>query len=254
MRYFLVKDRRFGMDNYVFTRIDPREDGYKGDDVIENVRLDYDMNEIHLWPDGQPRPNPKLGRDPNDPYHYKVFKFPEELNNSRFEFVHMNTPTVVYSWSDYRKRFYPRPEEYAEQMTQDEWFDFLEEADAAAKIRKSLNQSEEPKPGSSRDEIAEWVARQHMGADGAVHHIWYLPSGSASDEIRLLEVSDRFLPEGAPIKPTPVNVDILGRKFRLQIADATSSQIDGIQQNPLNLLPPGWSLENPKIWSRRDLP
>jgi hypothetical protein len=78
---FLVKDRRLGMDNYVFTQTDPRTEGYKSD-VIEGVTLDYDMNAIHLWPDRQPRPNPQLGRDPKNPKHYKVFKFREELDDA----------------------------------------------------------------------------------------------------------------------------------------------------------------------------
>src|ERR1700733_5294485 len=108
---FLVKDRRLGMDDFVFMQTDPRAEGYKGD-VSEDVTLDYDMNAIHLWPYGQPRPNPQLGRDPKNPKHYKVFKFPEELHAAGFEFVHFNTPFVTYSWSDYRKRYYPVPEEF----------------------------------------------------------------------------------------------------------------------------------------------
>ena len=57
---FLVKDRRLGMDNYVFTQTDPRIEGCKGD-VIEGATLDFDRNAIHHWSDGQPRPNPQLG-------------------------------------------------------------------------------------------------------------------------------------------------------------------------------------------------
>lgn len=57
---FLVKDRRLGMNNYVFTHMAPRTEGYRGD-VIEGVTLDYDMNAIHHWPDGLPAPNPQLG-------------------------------------------------------------------------------------------------------------------------------------------------------------------------------------------------
>ena len=58
MPMFLVKDRRLGMDHYVFTHIDPRTDGYPGD-VIDGVTLDYDMNAVHRWPNGQPRPQPQ---------------------------------------------------------------------------------------------------------------------------------------------------------------------------------------------------
>lgn len=249
---FLVKDRRFGMDQFVFTNIDPREEGYKGD-VLENVSLNYNMDAVHAWSSGLPRPNPRLGRDPNNSSHYKVFKSPEELEESGFQLVHMNTPIVAHSWSEYRKQYYPVPEEFAGKMTQDEWFDFLDEADAAAKIRKKLSQPDDPKPGSSRDEIAEWVAKQHMGADGAVHHIWYLPSGAAEDEIRFLEVSDRFLPEGASVEPLGFGLNVAGMEFKLQVADVTSDQFEKIKRNPADLLPESWKFEGGKSWSRRDL-
>jgi hypothetical protein len=97
---FLVKDRRLGMDNFVFTQVDPRGDGYAGD-VTAGVTLDYDMNAVHDWPHGQPVPNPQIGRDPADPKHYKVFKFPEELRAAGFEFVHARTPFVARcGWRD----------------------------------------------------------------------------------------------------------------------------------------------------------
>ena len=101
---FLVKDRRLGMDYYVFTQLDPRTDGYRGD-VTEDVNLEFDMNAIHRWPDGEPRPSPRLGRDPSNPRHYRVFKFPHELEAARFEFVDYNTPIIAYSWLDFRQRF-----------------------------------------------------------------------------------------------------------------------------------------------------
>ena len=72
----MVKDRRLGMDRYIFTWKDPRDDGYDGD-VIEGVDLKYDLIEVHRWPEGQPRPDPQLGRDPSNKKNYKVFKSPE---------------------------------------------------------------------------------------------------------------------------------------------------------------------------------
>lgn len=185
---FLIHDRRLAMDNYVFTQTDPRTDGYKGE-VIEGVTLDYDMNAIHHWPDGERRPDPQLGRDPKNPAHYKVFKFENELRAAGFRLIHSSTPFLAYSWSDYRKRYYPVPEEYAKTMTQDEWFDFLEDADSAAKIRKRMNEPQKPMNGENMDEIAKWVAQRHMGADGGIHQVWYLRAGPPADEIRLLEVS-----------------------------------------------------------------
>ena len=246
---FLVKDRRLGMDNYVFTRTDPRTEGYKGD-VIEGVTLDYNMNAIHLWPDGQPRPKPQLGRDPKTPTHYKVFKFPEELHAAGFEFVHFNTPFFAYSWSDYRKNYYPVPEEYAKSMTQDEWFSFLEEADFASKIRKQAAPPE-PKKDSSRDQIAFWVARRHMTADTSIRSVWYLPAGAPADEIRLLEVNDQYPSEATPITPVDFGLDIEGAKFKLFVADVTSEQIEKIKADPSKVLPKGWKLDDSVIWGRR---
>ena len=52
---FLVEVNRYGTTHLVFTWEDPRKDGYKGS-VVENVHLDYDMNAVHRWPDGYPRP------------------------------------------------------------------------------------------------------------------------------------------------------------------------------------------------------
>jgi hypothetical protein len=247
---FLVKDRRLGMDNYVFTRTDPRTEGYKGV-VIEGVTLDYDMNAIHLWPDGQPRPNPQLGRDPKHPKHYKVFKFPEELQAAGFEFVHFNTPFFAYSWSDYRNRYYPVPEEYAKTMTQDEWFDFLEDADFATKLRKKMSEPKKPEKGSNRDQVAEWVANRHMAADGGINQVWFLHSGSPADEIRLLEVSERYTGEAAKIEPIDFGLDVDGAKYKLLVADVSVDQIEKIKADPAKLLPKEWKIDAAHIWGRR---
>jgi hypothetical protein len=247
---FLIKDRRLGMDNYVFTHTDPRADGYK-DDVTEDVTLDYDMNAIHRWPDGQPRPNPQLGRDPNNPKHYKVFKFPEELRAAKFDFVHSSAPFVDYSWSEYRKRYYPVPEEFAKTMTQDEWFDFLEEADSATKIRKKMSEPSKPKNGSDRDQIAEWVADRHMRADGGIQQVWFMRSGSPADEIRLLEVSERFTGEAAKIEPIDFGLDVDGAKYKLLVADVSGDQLEKIKADPANSLPTDWKIDGALIWGRR---
>ena len=247
---FLVKDRRLGMDNYVITQTDPRAEGYKGD-VLEGVTIEYDMNAIHDWPDGQDRPNPQLGRDPKNPKHYKVFKFPEELLAAGFEIVHFNTPFLAYSWSDYRKQYYPIPAEYAKTMTQDEWFDFLEEADFAAKIRKKKTEPKEPTQGSSRDQIAEWVAYRHMGADGGIHHVWFLPSGSPADEIRLLEVSEHFTGEAAKIEPIDFGLDLDGAKYKMLVADISEGHLEKIKADPVKLLPKDWKIDGALIWGRR---
>jgi hypothetical protein len=247
---YLIKDRRLGMDKYVFTHSDPRTEGYKGD-VLEGVTLDYDMNAIHLWPDGQRCPSPKLGRDPKNPKHYKVFKFPEELQAAGFEFVYSNTPLVVYSWSDYRKLYYPVPEEYAKTMTQDEWFDFLEEADFAIKIRRKMSEPTVPKRGSNQEQIAAWVADRHMRADGGIHQIWFLPTGSPADEIRLLEVSERYTGQAAKVEPVDFGLDLDDAKYKLLVADVSGEQLEKIKTDPAKSLPKDWKIGGALIWDRR---
>jgi hypothetical protein len=215
------------------------------------VTLDFDMNAIYLWPNGRPRPNPQLGRDPKNPKHYKVFKSPEELRAAGFEFVHSNPPFVDYSWSDYRRRYYPVPEEYAKTMTQDEWFDFLEEADFAAKIRKKMSEPNKPNHGNNRDQIAAWVADRHMGADGGIREVWFLHSGSPADEIRLLEVSERFTGEAAKIEPIDFGLDIDGAKYKLLVADVSGERLEKIKANPANSLPKDWKIDGAHVWGRR---
>jgi hypothetical protein len=247
---FLTKDRRFGRDNFVFMQTDPRAQGYKGE-VVEGVTLDFDMNQIHLWPDGQPQPNPRLGRDPKDPKHYRVFNFPIDLHSAGFEVIHEGVPFVVYSWSDYRKSYYPVPEEYAKEMSSDEWFDFLEEADFATRLRKKMNGVDEPKRGSNLDEIAKWVASRHMGADGGINQVWFLPSGSPANEIRLLEVSDRFTGQAAKIEPIDFGLDVGGAKYKLLVGDISAEQIERIKVDPVKILPKDWRFDGALAWDRR---
>jgi len=246
---FLVKDRRLGMDNHVFTRTDPRLDGFNGD-VTDNVMLDYDMNQIHLWPEGDPRPEPRLGQDPQNERHFKVFRSPEELETTGYKLVNVNTPFVASSWSDYRRQYYPVPEEFAKKMTQDEWFDYLEEADAATKFRKKMTILPDPEPGSTRDQIAEWVAKRHMSVDGGIRQVWYLRTGSPEDEIRLLEVSEQYTSDTSEIEPVDFGLDIGGAKFKLFVADISGEQLSTIKANPAKL-PKDWKLDSAMSWGRR---
>ncbi len=247
---FLVYDRRFGMDKYVFLHTDPRAEGFQGA-VTEDVLLEYDMNAIHLWPEGRDCPEPQLGRDPRNPKQYKVFKYPNELDAAKFERIDPAPPFVANSWSDYRKRYYPVPEEYAKTMSQDEWFDFLDEADVAARIRRKNHEPDAPKAGSSREEVAEWVAKQHMGADGGVHEVWFLPSGAPEGEIRLLEVSERFTGEPAKIEPVDFGLDVDAAQYKLVVADVSSDHLTRIKTDPANSLPKDWTLDQARIWGRR---
>src|SRR5947209_2826741 len=61
---FLVEDKRHGTTYLVFTWEDPRKDGYSGA-VIDDVSLDYDMEAVHSWPNGHPRPEACVGQNAN---------------------------------------------------------------------------------------------------------------------------------------------------------------------------------------------
>ncbi len=247
---FLAKDRRFGVEQYVFTQIDPRKDGFEGE-VTDGVELDYESGDIYSWPDGEDRPNLVLGRDPVNPKHYKVFKYPKSLQKSGFDRVHFNAPLIAHDWSDYRKLYYPPPEQYAQSMTQDEWFEFLEEADSAAKIRKTLNSIPDPAPGATREQVAEWIARGQMAADGAIQRIWYLNAGSPPDEIRLIAINDRYLGEPEKLEPFTFYSEIAGRQFRVAIVDATSNQLERIRGDAEAGLPSDWNFGDATSWDRR---
>ena len=93
---FMVRNRRFGREHVVFTAVDPEKDGYVGK-VEKGVTLDFDMLGTAEWPDGAPRPDPQLGRDPGNPKHYKVFKNPAEIKSAKFDLVQANTPIIVFS-------------------------------------------------------------------------------------------------------------------------------------------------------------
>jgi hypothetical protein len=246
---FLVKDRRFGIDTDIFLHTDPRNEGYKGD-VIEGVELDYDMNAIHRWPQGDRRPEPRLGRDPKNDKRYKVFRSPEDLAAAAYELVNVNTPIIDDTWLNYRRKYNPDPNDLA-QIPQDDWFDYLEKGDAAAKFRNKLHEPQKPK-GDDRDQVAEWVAKRHMAADGGISQVWYLRSGSPAHEIRLIEISEQFTSDEGRIDPFDFGLDVDGAKYKLLIADISSDRFARIQENPSDILPKGWSLDGASAWSRRE--
>ena len=96
---FLVEVRHHGTTQLVFTWEDPRNDGYKGS-VIEDVDLDYNMDAVHRWPDGQPRPEAAVGRAPGDPKHYKVFLYGSQVRAEGYQPI-PGKAVVFGSWSDY---------------------------------------------------------------------------------------------------------------------------------------------------------
>src|SRR5438552_3032243 len=98
---FLVEDNRDGATYVVFTWKNPRKDGYAGN-VTEGVGLDYDMEEVHSWADGEDCPEAVVGRANDDPKRYKVFKYRRELQSAGYQPV-PGTAVVFSSWADYLK-------------------------------------------------------------------------------------------------------------------------------------------------------
>ena len=236
---FLVEDRRGGGTYLVFTGDDddPRSYGYAGV-VVERVALDYDMA-VHNWPDGTPRPEVCVGRDPNDPKRYKVFKYSAERQAAGFVPV-AGTPLVT-RWVNYLKL--SRPHE----LPEDEWYRQLDEYDEASR-RRRRSPLPEPTAGTPRDGVASWVAKKHLVADASVREVWHLPGHAAADEIRLLEVNDR-LPGRETAEALDFGLDVQGTRYRLSVADVSSEQLDLIRHDP-SRLPVGWSLEPSQVWRR----
>jgi hypothetical protein len=88
-----------------------------------------------------------------------------------------------------------------------------------------------------------------MGADGAVQEVWYLPAGAPSNEIRLLEASDRY-GGFTPIRPIDFGLDVDGAKYKLMVADVTSELLANLKEGS-SKLPDGWSFDSAVVWERR---
>lgn len=244
---FRIEDHPHGTTHQVFTWQNPRNDGYTGNSVEEGVTLDYDMQAVHSWPEGQQRPDACLGRDPNDPKHYKVFKYRHELDAAGFAFV-SGTPFVFGAWSDYAKiRLSPPDPEHTDD---EDWYNYLDKADEGSRVHRRLRNSEPDSPASTgRDDVAAWVAETHLITDVGLREIWYLPQGSPPNEIRLLELNDRFAGNEASVEAMNMGLEVEGVSFQLLVADITTDQMDQIKQNSA-ILPSGWSLEGNRQWRR----
>jgi hypothetical protein len=137
-----------------------------------------------------------------------------------------------------------------EQLDEEDWYDFLDELDEVSRRRRE-REPEWPDPvGKSRDEVAAWVAHQHIIVDRSVREVWYLPTGAPSDEIRFLEVNDRMAGPEGKVRALDFGLNIEGVPFRLWVADINREELDQLQRDP-SLLPQGWSLEGNQIWGRR---
>lgn len=243
---YLVEDNRHGATYLIFTGEDPRKAGYKGT-VIDGVRLDYDMDAVHSWPDGSNMPDACTGRARNNPKFYKVFKYRSELHPEEFEFVD-GSLGVFGSWNDYVKFHLVPPDPV--QTDDEQWYEYLDRLDEDARRRRTSSQSVDAPIGGNRDEIAAWVAKKHFVTDSSIREIWYLPQGSPQEEIRFLEVNDRLAGTESNVQAIDFGLDIQGAQYRLLVADITSEKLEEIKKDPARL-PSGWSLDGNTIWRRK---
>jgi hypothetical protein len=242
---FLVEDKRHGATYLVFTSQDPRKDGYVGN-VIEDVSLDYDTEAVHSWPDGHARPEACVGRAGDNLKHYKVFRYSTDRQSEGYQAV-AGTPVMFVTWRDYVK-LNPYPE-HLKNEDEEIWFERLDEYDKASRLRRERSQEADSPAGRSRDDVAAWLAKKHLIADSGVREIWYLPRGAGADEIRFLELNDRFPGNESKAEAIDFGLDFDGARFRLFVADVTSEELEQIKRNP-SRLPQGWSLDGNKIWRR----
>jgi hypothetical protein len=243
---FLVEDKRYGTTYLVFTAEDPTKDEYTRD-VVEGVSLDYDMEAVHSWPDGHPRPEPSVGRAKDDPKRYKVFKYSSDRQSAGYEPV-TGTVLVFGSWSDYVRLHLDPPN--PELIDDERWYEYLDKLDEASRLRRQRVQALTAPTSGNRDEVAAWLAKKHLIVDSAIREVWYLPQGSPPDEIRLLEVNDRLAGSESKVEAVDFGLDVEGAPLRLFVADLTSDQLAQIRQDP-SRLPAGWSLGGATNWSRR---
>ncbi|HEV3006969.1 MAG TPA: hypothetical protein VGX78_21035 [Pirellulales bacterium] len=241
---FLVKDNRHGATYHVFLWEDPRKAGYKGP-VEEGISLDYDMEAVHAWPDGQDAPEVAWGQAPDNPKHFTVFRYERERQSAGY--LPVVNGCVLGSWTDYLKLHLlpPDPDGTADEL----WYDYLDKVDDDSRRRRKRLQAPALPTNTSRDEVAAWVAKKHLIADAAVREVWYLPRGAPPEEIRLLELNDRLAGTESNAEAIDFGLDIDGAQFRLYVADITSEQLNQIKQDP-SRLPRGWSLDENRIWRR----
>ncbi|MFI5459190.1 MAG: hypothetical protein ACHRXM_27490 [Isosphaerales bacterium] len=137
-----------------------------------------------------------------------------------------------------------------EQLDEEDWFDFLDRLDDVSRRRRLREPESDGPAGTTRDEVAAWLAKQHFIADSSIREVWYLPRGAPPDEIRLLELNDRLAGPEGPVQAIDFGLNIEGVPFHMLVADVTTEELDQVKQDP-SRLPSGWSLEGHQIWRRR---
>jgi hypothetical protein len=242
---YLVEDNRHGISYLVFTWEDPKKAGYVGR-VVDGVTLDYDMDAVHCWPEGSEAPEACVGRAPDNPNHFKVFRHDKERQSAGYESVE-GTAVVFGSWKDYVKLHLVPPD--PEQTDDEQWYDYLDKLDEDARHRRLHAPPPAPPKSTAPEDVAAWVAKQHFVSDGSVREVWYLPQGAPPKEIRLLELNDLLAGPSSQTEAIDFGLEVEGAQFRLMIADITSEQLEEIKRDP-SRLPPGWSLEESRIWRR----
>ena len=83
------------------------------------------------------------------------------------------------------------PHQLAQQagsLDERQWQVFLDDL-AQVRSQHSQSQSGSLPKSPSRDQVAEWLAKQHFAADPGITDVWYLPDNSPEQEIRLIEVN-----------------------------------------------------------------
>ncbi len=244
---FLVKDKLYGTTYLVFTYENPRKDGFAGQ-VDEDVELDYDMEAVHRWPEGGRRPGvPRVGQAPENRKRYKVFRSADERSAEHYIAVD-GAPVVFGSWSDYVGLHLNPPDPL--QLKEEDWHEYLDKVDEFSRRSREREQAPEAPVGGNRDDVAEWVARKHFIVDRGIREIWYLPKESPLDEIRLLELNEQVPFSGSQVEATDFGLDVEGASFRLMVADVNGDQLQQVKTDP-SRLPPGWSLDDKRIWRRR---
>lgn len=136
-----------------------------------------------------------------------------------------------------------------EQLNEEQWYDFLDMLDEISRRRRQRASPDDRPATSGRDDVAAWVAKQHLIVDSAVREVWYLPTGAPPGEIRFLEVSDRLAASEATVDPIDFGLDVEGAPFRLFVADISSPVSDALKHGTVQL-PSGWSLEGCHVWRR----
>ena len=202
---FLVKDKAYGTTYLVFVHKDPRRNGFQGE-VIEDVDLDYDVEAIHRWPEGGRRPGvPCVGQDPENPKRYKVFKSADERSAEHYVAVD-GYPVELGSWFDYDRVRQIPPDPL--KLEEEDWHEYLDSVDEFSRQSRAREQAPAAPVGGNRDDVAEWVAKQHFIVDRGIREIWYLPKESPLDEIRLLEVNEQVPFIGSQVEAIDFGLDI----------------------------------------------